>query len=336
MARARNIKPALYQNEDLAECSIWARYIFPGLWCLADREGRLEDRPKRIKAALLPFDTIDVEPLLEELEQRNFIVRYQVAGIAYIDLPTFKKHQAPHGTEKDSLIPGPDGFLTVHPRSGNGYITGEAQLVPCGLTVKAPTSTVAENSSLTVKDASPALPNNGAATVGQQSLNALIPDSLIPDSLIPELTPPTPLEGGGKKQRGRKPKTAYTTTQGFDRLWLIWPSHPRKGQKGDCVRLWVERNFEPLTDAILAHVGMLKKSTQWTKDGGEYIPAPLVYLRAQVWEGADLPTAGPNAPQWVTDAGFTCVAEASNSRCYEHNAENFRDGRRLPDAEVPA
>ena len=35
MARARNIKPGFYKNEDLAECSLTARFIFPGLWMLA-------------------------------------------------------------------------------------------------------------------------------------------------------------------------------------------------------------------------------------------------------------------------------------------------------------
>lgn len=84
MARARNIKPGFYRNEDLAECSIWARHIYPGLWMLADREGRLEDRPKRIRAELLPFDMVDVEPLLEELAVRGFIDRYEQDGKRYI------------------------------------------------------------------------------------------------------------------------------------------------------------------------------------------------------------------------------------------------------------
>ena len=74
MARARNIKPGFYKNEDLAECSPWARLIFPGLWMLADREGRMEDRPKRIKGELLPYDSIDVDPLLEELARWGFIL----------------------------------------------------------------------------------------------------------------------------------------------------------------------------------------------------------------------------------------------------------------------
>jgi len=104
MARARNIKPGFYKNEDLAECSIWARYIFPGLWMLADREGRLEDRPKRIKGELLPFDSQDVEPLLRELADRGFIVRYKIDGASFIQISKFSEHQAPHYSEKASVI----------------------------------------------------------------------------------------------------------------------------------------------------------------------------------------------------------------------------------------
>jgi hypothetical protein len=32
----------------------------------SDREGRLEDRPKKIKAAVLPYDECDVDRLLDE------------------------------------------------------------------------------------------------------------------------------------------------------------------------------------------------------------------------------------------------------------------------------
>lgn len=107
MARARNIKPGFYKNEDLAECSVWARFIFPGLWMLADREGRLEDRPKRIKAELLPFDSQEIDPLLVELEQQGFIHRYQVDGSGYIQILSFNKHQSPHYSEKPSEIKPP-------------------------------------------------------------------------------------------------------------------------------------------------------------------------------------------------------------------------------------
>jgi hypothetical protein len=105
MPRARNIKPGFFRNEDLAECSFGDRVLFIGLWTLADREGRLEDRPKRIKIEIFPCDTFDVERGLKELVRLRFIRRYVVNGERYIDIPNFKKHQSPHHTEKPSVIP---------------------------------------------------------------------------------------------------------------------------------------------------------------------------------------------------------------------------------------
>lgn len=107
MARARNIKPGFYKNEDLAECSVWARLIFPGLWMLADREGRLEDRPKRIKGELLPFDSQEIDPLLQELQHFGFLVRYENSEGRFIQILKFAEHQQPHYSEKPSVIKPP-------------------------------------------------------------------------------------------------------------------------------------------------------------------------------------------------------------------------------------
>ena len=49
MARSRNIKPSIMANEELAELEPLSRLLFIYLWMLADKAGRLEDRPKRIK-----------------------------------------------------------------------------------------------------------------------------------------------------------------------------------------------------------------------------------------------------------------------------------------------
>lgn len=111
MARARNIKPGLYQNDVLAECSVWARYIFPGLWMVADRDGKLEDRPARLKAALLPYDSQNIDKLLAELHNQGFIRRYEVGGGKYIQILNFRKHQNPHCKEPASTIPDPEGGL---------------------------------------------------------------------------------------------------------------------------------------------------------------------------------------------------------------------------------
>lgn len=107
MARARNIKPGFFANEDLAECSPWARLCFAGLWTLADREGRLEDRPKRIKGELFRYDSVEVEPLLDELERFGFVERYQIDGLRFIQVSKFAEHQTPHYSEKPSVIKPP-------------------------------------------------------------------------------------------------------------------------------------------------------------------------------------------------------------------------------------
>lgn len=105
MARARNIKPAFFKNEDLAELPFDVRLMFIGLWTLADREGRLEDRPKRIKMELFPADDVDVDSGLWALQERGFIIRYEAEDKQCIQIVAFAKHQTPHVREAPSDLP---------------------------------------------------------------------------------------------------------------------------------------------------------------------------------------------------------------------------------------
>ncbi|CAG9241106.1 hypothetical protein BDI4_100048 [Burkholderia diffusa] len=105
MPRARNIKPGVMVNEDLARLRPLHRLLWIFLWMLADREGRLEDRPVRIKAKALPYDDADVNAALDELHQTGFIVRYSVGAQGYIQVINFSKHQKPHSNEAPSEIP---------------------------------------------------------------------------------------------------------------------------------------------------------------------------------------------------------------------------------------
>jgi hypothetical protein len=107
--RARNLKPSLFRNEYLAVADPLYTVVFAGLWCMADREGRLEDRPAKIHLELNPgraFDTTTA--CLEWLEGNGFVERYEFAGIKYIQVVNFSKHQNPHCKEPASTIPAPD------------------------------------------------------------------------------------------------------------------------------------------------------------------------------------------------------------------------------------
>ena len=107
MARSRNLKPGFFKNELWGECHPLTRLLFAGLWCLADRAGRLEDRPKRIRAEVLPYDDGSVDDMLNELNRAGFILRYQVDGQRFILVRNFAKHQNPHHREAESTIPAP-------------------------------------------------------------------------------------------------------------------------------------------------------------------------------------------------------------------------------------
>jgi len=104
--RTRHLKPGFFKNDKLAELSYETRLLFAGLWTLADRAGRLEDRPKRIDAEIFPYDKgLDVDRMLEELDRKDFIFRYILNGNSYIQIPKWFQHQHPHPEETGSKIP---------------------------------------------------------------------------------------------------------------------------------------------------------------------------------------------------------------------------------------
>jgi len=111
MARIRYLKPDFFKDEDIKELPPIARLFYQGLWCFSDREGRGEDRPERLRVEIFPYENIDVESLMVLLSKpkngskRPFINRYETDGHRYYEILEWKKHQKPHHTEKQSVIP---------------------------------------------------------------------------------------------------------------------------------------------------------------------------------------------------------------------------------------
>ena len=108
MARARNIKPSFFQNEELGELSPLVRLAFIGMWTIADFKGCLEFRPKRLKVQLIPYDECDIEEIAINLDKSGFIRIYSVAGQRYIKIINFEKHQNPHKNEREAGSEIPD------------------------------------------------------------------------------------------------------------------------------------------------------------------------------------------------------------------------------------
>lgn len=107
--RARNIKPSLFKNELLGVADPLLTIVFEGLWCEADREGRLEDRPLRLRAEILPYRyDADMEKFLAWLATNGFISRYEAKGTKVIQIMKFHDHQRPHVNEVASVLPAMD------------------------------------------------------------------------------------------------------------------------------------------------------------------------------------------------------------------------------------
>lgn len=83
--------------------------------------------------------------------------------------------------------------------------------------------------------------------------------------------------------------------QGFDAFWAAWPRSTRKGAKAACLKVWTKNYCETCADQIVKHVDWMKTTDDWRKNAGAFIPAPLVYLNQQRWDGAEVPEAAPVA-----------------------------------------
>jgi hypothetical protein len=113
VARGRNIKPSFFTDDELCECDPLARLLFAGLWCHADRSGRMEYRSKTLKVHVLPYDNCCIDTLIVQLSDKKFIQVYECENEygevrKYIQIKNFAKHQHPHVKEPASTIPAPD------------------------------------------------------------------------------------------------------------------------------------------------------------------------------------------------------------------------------------
>ena len=284
--RARNIKPGFFTDEDLVECSFPARILFAGLPCLADRMGRMEYRPKKIKMLLMPADDVDCSVLLDELAKAGKIKRYEAEGKILLWIPGFLNHQEPHRNEKTSILPR-------HPEDGH-------------------------------PEEGPRAKSDNASDQGQNNVGprtdalALIPDSgfLIPDSGIippptPVSTPPAPARtitrgnpGGGVSDSDSEaaeqemPDDPERYPEEFQNIVQAYPAH-----RVDFVPAYAE--YEKLRKRrdfswhrLETDLSKRTVCDDWTRSAGQFVPGLSRYLRERQWMSPipDARAAPPGQP----------------------------------------
>ena len=262
MARARNIKPGFFKNELLAEVDFQTRLMFIGLWTLADKAGRLEDRPKRIKIELFPGDDLDVSSMLHALTVHGFITRYAVKGTRYIQIDNFLKHQRPHHKEQESSLP-PVSKTDKAEEKSSEETTGCASM----------------NDPRSMDDSS---------TVQEEPkkelLAPLIPDPLIPDTgyLIPDTSElPCASDAARLDDHG---KSTDLYSEDFNRFWKAYPSKKNKRTAALKFKKLREKKSTPEFLAFLIEdIECRAKGHEWLKNNGEFIPHAATYLNQERW-----------------------------------------------------
>lgn len=282
MARARNIKPGLMENELLADLSHGHRLLFIYLWMLADRDGRIEDRPKRIKGQAFPYDDeMDIDGMLSDLANAGFILRYNTAEVSAIQVLNFAKHQTPHVREKAGTLPAP--------------VLGQVEEVPS-------------------TNQGSAEHNQGSALASPRSPDSLIEDSLIPDSLIGDadqkplgVSDETPAEddcdqSGDQEvgQQAAKPVKAYSDE--FEAFWREYPRRHRASPKPEAWKKWRTRLKAGVSpqDLITAATNYRLEQEVFGKLGTEFVKQPSTFLGSgDHWTPyvGDQPTLNPQGPQ---------------------------------------
>ena len=73
----------------------------------------------------------------------------------------------------------------------------------------------------------------------------------------------------------------------------FWQAYPYKKSKGQAEKAWKKINpDETLLNEMLKSIEKAKRSQNWNKDNGEYIPYPATWLNAKGWEDEDIEIIG--------------------------------------------
>jgi len=90
------------------------------------------------------------------------------------------------------------------------------------------------------------------------------------------------LKGIGKGKGKGKGKGIVKSDSNFEKFWK---SYPKKIGKGAARTAWDKLKVtDDLTDRIITAVEQQKKSQQWTKENGQFIPHPATWLNQSRWE----------------------------------------------------
>lgn len=127
---------------------------------------------------------------------------------------------------------------------------------------------------------------DGTCASSDSICNQLISD----DSTCPR----NPIQSNPNPNRNPNPKKRTSALETDENFEAFWSEYPKKVKKPDAIRAWKKIPTTVDPGSIMDGLMRWKKSDQWTRDGGRFIPNPATWLNAQQWND-DVPA--PSAAQ---------------------------------------
>jgi len=246
--RSRLIQPQFFVNDRINNLPIEARLFFIGMWTLADREGRLKDRPRMLKVQLLPFDDVDGEKVINSLSTGGFITRYTVNDDAYIQINGWHENQSIHHREKVSEIPDLNHASAKHARS-----MAEPRL------------------------------KHGPSKAEEPEVEVEVEEEVEAEVEVVNPSPPIvrSIQKNRKKILNTPQRGGSETMQNFEQFMAVYP---KKRGRLAAYRVWAEMKLDHLTETIVKAVQNQIENDHW--DGPKFIPNPQKWLADGSWDDA--------------------------------------------------
>lgn len=107
------------------------------------------------------------------------------------------------------------------------------------------------------------------------------PDAAHPADGLIRPAMPAPASNGGQMPAS----DGMPPTEPIAPFASFWEAYPRKDGKADAQAAWNKlKPNQDLLKTMLSAIETAKKSEQWTKEKGTFIPMPATYLRKRRWE----------------------------------------------------
>lgn len=146
----------------------------------------------------------------------------------------------------------------------------------------------------------------------------------------PSEAPPKSLRSQKQKQKQEQkkqpPQPPDDSGGAFDRFWSAWPSSTHKAAKPQCRAKWESKGCDAIAERVMASLEAHKASSQWAKDKGAFIPAPLVWLNQERWEAATEAQQHNDAGKW-DDSRSSIERAGEGAGLGRWDQEAFEHGR---------